>query len=509
MFPGRMVTSTLPSKSPAESKIQPGGSLTAAGSSRWWLAAVLCFGFALRLAILLLESSIELDGVVYAEMGENFAKGAFGEALKGVFPPFYPLLIGLFHLFIPDLEVAARLVSMVMGLGLIWVSFLFFRDILGEEKALWGAAFVAIHPYLARYSAQALSESTGTMLFTAALFLFYRGWTRVDLRQTALSAVLLAFMYLTRPEYVVYAAPLALLLLAKRRFRDAAVFLFCFVAIAFPYVWYMRAETGMWIISKKAVLMKVAEEFPGVQPDESLHRGGSGGVYLVPAMTILNYLRNLPFVAYHFAEAMFVPFFLLMILGYRWLASPFKTVAIVSVITHIFSVAVVISSIRRFSVPFIPSMMVFAAEGFGVGRAVLARSGTGKKVFKGLCVVAFLVCLSQGITFGDKGRQLDKQAGLYLLKRDPGALIASGLPLTPFYARGRWADIDRVLPKTGGCDRFEQAMRDRGIGYLSLDEKSYAEYPMVSKCTASFPCLAEFRDGENFVKIFRIGQNRP
>ena len=152
-----------------------------------WLILILLLGFGVRSLDIVNARAIEMDGVSYAQIAEHFANGAFSEALKNVFPPFYPFVIALFHLVIPDLEMAGRLVSLACGLLLICGSYLALRRFLGAEKALWGAFFIAIHPYLARYSAQVLSDSLATLLFAATVFFFYVGYTEKSGWRIALS----------------------------------------------------------------------------------------------------------------------------------------------------------------------------------------------------------------------------------------------------------------------------------------------------------------------------------
>ena len=180
--------------------------------------------------------AIEMDGVSYAQIAEHFANGAFSEALKNVFPPFYPFVIALFHLVIPDLETAGRLVSLACGLLLVCGSYVALKRFLGTEKALWGTFFIAIHPYLARYSAQALSESLATLLFAAVFFFFYVGYTEKSGWSIAFSGFLLTLTYLTRPEYIVYYVPLAAFLLYRRRLSHTAALFVSFIVLGLAYI---------------------------------------------------------------------------------------------------------------------------------------------------------------------------------------------------------------------------------------------------------------------------------
>ncbi len=109
-------------------------------------------------------------------MADDFAKGLFSRAMESVFPPVYPLFVALFHLVIPDVETAGRMVSLLrrpFDLHFFLFARRFFRD---EGKALWVALLVAFHPYLVRYSGAVLSEACAAFLFTATVFSFYMGW---------------------------------------------------------------------------------------------------------------------------------------------------------------------------------------------------------------------------------------------------------------------------------------------------------------------------------------------
>jgi hypothetical protein len=76
----------------------------------------------------------------------------------------------------------------------------------------------------------------------------------------AVAGMLLALAYLTRPEACIYFAAfftLALVSLAKHRgfhfaWRPLALFALSFLLFAAPYVWYLHANTGAWMLSGKA-----------------------------------------------------------------------------------------------------------------------------------------------------------------------------------------------------------------------------------------------------------------
>lgn len=459
--------------------------------SRIYLLLILLLAVVLRLVTFLTASAIEMDGVVYARMGEAFSQGNFGEALKGVFPPFYPALIGLFHLFVPDLEHAGRLVSLVAGVSLVGASFFFFRELVDQGKALWGSFFVAIHPYLIRSSGQVLSESVTALLFTCTVFFFYLGWTRSRGWELALSGVFLSFTYLTRPEYVVYAVPLVLILIASKRYSFCAFFLFAFFCLVAGYLIYMRMETGLIVVSKKALLMKTA---------------GSNGapLYLIPMPSVLRTLQNIPVVVYHLIEAISLPLVALLLLGWRWMEKRFRILTLFLVVSHVLSIALLTSSNRRFSVPFAAFIMVFATEGLVSGWAWVKSPRHGRALAYAFLGATVGLCLFQAIDLPNSGRGLNKEAGLFLQKTDPGSRILSRLPLVAFYSHGQWVNTQEQLGKGTDCRQLTQIAKDKGVKYLILDEKMEQEKTVPDSCLSTFTDIAEFKKGQDFVRVYRF-----
>jgi hypothetical protein len=153
-------------------------------------------------------------------------------------------------------------------------------------------------------------------------------------------------------------------------------------------------------------------------------------------------------------------------------------------------------------------MMVFAVEGFDWARTVLDRPGTRKKIFQMSCTIAFLLCIWQGITFGHKARNLDKRAGHYILEHDPGATIAARLPLTAFYAKSKWTAFDNEVANTSDCGQLNLTMEKKGISYVVVDDKTDKEDRAIFRCMAPQSYLVEFRDGKDFVRLYKIGLNR-
>ncbi|OPY71306.1 MAG: hypothetical protein A4E62_01344 [Syntrophorhabdus sp. PtaU1.Bin002] len=442
-----------------------------------YLFFILLVGLVVRLMNVLTASAIEMDGISYALIAEAIARGAFGEAVKAVFPPFYPLLVAVAHLFVDDWELAGRVVSLVFGLLLICVSYRFFKRLLGERKALYGSFILAIHPYLARYSGQVLSESLAAFLFTVTVFFFYRGWIEGKGAYVGISGCFLGLTYLTRPEYLVYYAPFALLLVGRKRFFHTFLFFLMFVLLALAYIAYLRFETGFWMVSGKMTR--------------------SPFVPLVVAVT------NIPAVTYHLLAAIFPPFLLLLAMGFRRVDAPFRTMSILLVIFHVLSLSLVSHSTRRYSVEFVPFLALFVAEGIPVFLTFVSRFRYRLAVAFGVCLLFVFLPLTQAVSVNE-GRGLHKKAGLFLLREGPGSRIAARLPIVSFYSMGSWINLEASCTSLQECNGLLASLNGQAIKYVVSDDRITKGCPRLEECLRGFSCVADFSDSKGYVRVYRL-----
>ncbi len=457
------------------------------------LVIILLIGLFVRLWEMTHITAIELDGSLYARMGELWAQGAFKEALGGLFPPVFPCLIGVFHLVIPDIELAGRMVSLAAGMLLIFVTFLFLKRFHGERAALFGSAFIAFHPYLVRNSTMVLTEATATLLFASALFFFYASLQDDTTRHACYSAVLLGFTYLARPEFIVYCAPLAIFLLIRKKYTRTVLFLACFLCFAGSYMLYLKMETGLFVVSQKAILAKN-------QPDVGAHVRS----YLLPFLPFQALIRNIPYVVLHFFEALFIPICLLMVFGFKKIAASYRNLMIAAVLFHVFSLATMTPSSRRLSEEFIPLMIPFAVEGFFVIERFWGRFRHKNILRYGTIGIIIAACLSQAFTSPDSGRLLHKRVGLYLLSFDPGHPVISRLPIIAFYSKGEWVHIIPLMQKKGNCGKLPEIAAHGKAKYFAVDDVMEKKLPFLKHCVMGLPLVLEVRDGEDFIKLYRV-----
>ena len=393
------------------------------------------------------------------------------------------MLVGFFHLVIPDVELAGRLVSLVFGMLTIWVSFLFARRLLRDgTKAVWVAFLLAFQPFLVRYSGAVLSESLAVFLFTVTVFAFFTGWREERRWCMVVSGLCLTLTYLTRPEYVVFYAPFVLFLLAGRRVRDSLLFLLPFLILGLLYICYLRIESGMWMLSGKATLS--------------------------PFVSVRAAFRNVPLVAYEFFVAISPLFFVFALFGGGRVDKPYRNLVFLLVVTHIVSLSFVSHATRRYSVEFIPISMVFVVEGVYVVKAYLAsffrKSGRRRAVTAAMVAVIVCAAVFQAYSPPRLERALHKKAGLFLLHYQPGSVVASRLPLVAFYEKGTPIDLLYEMKGEKDVAQFTRVVAEKKVDYLVFDEQMEEELPFLraylSRCAPVYAVTARGL----FVRVYRL-----
>jgi 4-amino-4-deoxy-L-arabinose transferase-like glycosyltransferase len=442
------------------------------------LPAITIVGCMLRILALVNNSPIEMDGIEYTRIGNAFSIGHFRDGLNSVFPPGYPFVIGLFHAIVPDFELAGRLVSVVFGTFLICLSFFFGRKALKDDrKALFLSFLVAFHPYLIRYSGQVLSESLTTFVFTLALFSFYVGWQEHRRLLIAAAGFCLVLAYLTRPEYLIFYVPLIVVLLMGRRVVDSLLLLLPIFVLGSLYVLYLHSHTGLWIISNKAM------RSPFVSPS--------------------TYFTNIPFVSYYFFIALSPLYFVLTIIGFGKISTPYRHLLLLLLIFHIFSLALVGNYTQRYSVEFVPICMIFAVEGVYLAVEYFARIFRGRRAYQ-VIILLIIGALFHAYTPVRLDRALQKEAGLFLSAHDPGSTVTARLPLVAFYAKGSNVDLLSEMSGKKTAEQLDKVLAERRVKYLVVDEELENELPFLSDYVSNRSPVVALGDKTTFVRVYRM-----
>jgi hypothetical protein len=83
---------------------------------------------------------------------------------------------------------------------------------------------------------------------------------------------------------------------------------------------------------------------------------------------------------------------------------------------------------------------------------------------------------------------------------DPGKVVASRLPFVPFYSRGSWV----VTPVVQDCKQLLYDAKKKDAVYLVIDDGMLRNNMTLEDCLGSLITVKEFRDGDDFVTIYRL-----
>ena len=240
------------------------------------LSFLVLLALALRLSSLMLfTGSIDWEGAEYARLAENLRAGIgyVGIDLPGknlMFPPLYPILIAGLSFVTPDVELAARLISVVMGAATVIPAFLLARELFDARVGRIAALIVAVHPLLVHFSATACSEATFIFFLTLASYFTCKAFYAQRAAYFAAAGALFGLAYLTRIEGapLVGIAFVVSLVVAYRCYgqhcypreslmadiRRCLLMPAVFVLIAAPYIIFLHSETGQWRLEGKSPL---------------------------------------------------------------------------------------------------------------------------------------------------------------------------------------------------------------------------------------------------------------
>ncbi|MCJ7663503.1 MAG: glycosyltransferase family 39 protein [Desulfobacterales bacterium] len=202
---------------------------------------------------------IALDGAFqYIPMAKVFAAGSFKEALGfGGQQPLYSFFIALVSPWVSDFELAGRLISSFFGVMLIFPVYFLGKRIFDQKIAFFSALFVAIHPYIRRFSADVLKESTYLFFLAVAIWFAMRTTQGKKKIPYLFIPLFSAIAYLVRPDGFEVLVVVFLYILFIKKFDAAGerwkviLLLLLSSAILFlPYLIHLKGSMGSWTLSK-------------------------------------------------------------------------------------------------------------------------------------------------------------------------------------------------------------------------------------------------------------------
>lgn len=209
---------------------------------------------------------ISIDGAFqYIPLAKDFASGLFKKALSHNQQPLYPLMLAYVSRWIPDFEVAGKLVSSLLGILLMIPVYFLGKRIFDKKIALLSSFFLVIHPSIREFSADVLKESTYLFFLGTAFWFSWRA-IQEERRYPFLFVPFFSVLtYLVRPDgfevilvvffYVFFAKAFTI----PCRKKEALFLLFLSSVILFlPYLFYLKEARGEWTFGKaKGVLEMV------------------------------------------------------------------------------------------------------------------------------------------------------------------------------------------------------------------------------------------------------------
>ena len=263
---------------------------------------ILAVSLVVRIALMTSSSLIiENEGAEYAAIAENLlaGKGYVGVGSTGKpqlgFPPFYPFSIAVISLLVTqNTELAGRMVSLVMGLGLVFVTFKIGTLMYGRTVGLITATLVGLHPLLVRLSVSVQSEPTYFTLVFAGVYCFLKSVDLRNIRWFFWAGAFWGLAYLTRPEAILFLVIMSCYLsvisyMTRQPWRPIlarlSLSVVVFALLAAPYIAFLHSYTGQVRIEGKSPVnyaigqrmmsgMGIQEALFGV--DENLREFGVG-----------------------------------------------------------------------------------------------------------------------------------------------------------------------------------------------------------------------------------------
>lgn len=478
------------------------------------------------------------DGIEYIKLSklyfsknitENLDAGSFHSMIYN--HPLYPALLGFLNLVIIDkVELLGKVISLVCGLALVLIVYLFTCNIYSKKEGFYAGAIVAFFPEIAFYSQRVLTESLYIFLSTLGVYL---GWRALKLYKTKyfiFASLSFAMAYLTKPEGFICFLVFLFLMLFSRLFtadisfkniiKSYMIVTIIFCCFAVPYIAFLHCETGRWTLSGKIFMGSGGGEFAEIRFDKDkvleamyswrklnndntdfvdsisyeerktrLAEDDSLLAYLIrtPQKLIKKYLRNLYLEYKNLLPKLIEPVLLIMcglgFLSVRFNMTTFYLSLYVIAFWGLFY-PIIYAPLSRYLLTMIPIIIIWSGKGVSVTQEWLNTSlnsylqGIRENYFKRLLreylvIVLVIVCLiPSNINFlrGQfKNRYVaQKEVGLWIKNHLPGNLrIMSWDEFPAYYSRSKWLPLPYAeIPRIVEFAKF------KGVKYIVFDEKS-------------------------------------
>jgi 4-amino-4-deoxy-L-arabinose transferase-like glycosyltransferase len=481
--------------------------------------------FALRLYAVLMAQGIAFDSAAYGFMARDFLKGNFLKGLSSPAPPFYSFLIFLFTPDTTHVEITGRFISLFFGTLTVIPLFYLVKGAIGQKEAFLSTLFYSFQPYLVTYSGMLLTEATYWGLLVLSAYFFWTGLKKEKVWKGMFSGFLLGLAYLTRPEgigyvlvYLIWAAVEGGL---QKKWFKRSIFIGVLILAVFifviPYVIYIHQETGVWLMSKKAVAVQsdlLKEGTEDIDPSIGLEqnkpvKGDSKILWIT--RNIVQYLPSVTYRylrAYHFSLWLFLFFGLIRVRRKR---IEYELFIASLVLFHLVSLSTFLPSAIRFSIPVIPLSLLWAGTGLLEMKRYLEKikGANAEKVIFLFVALVVLSQLPQSLKPERSFRAGQKKVGLWLQQNTPpGTIIMSNSPQETFYADREFMMFPPEPNTPGGPgeahDRIIRYAKTKGVRYILVNKNTHETNPGFMKSIPSADLREVYRKADQGLVIYEV-----
>lgn len=482
---------------------------------------------AVRLVLVLwADRAIRWDEPDYLTLARNLATGR-GFSVAGHtelhYAPLFPLVASVFYRLLGDLKAASDTVYVLAGAALVVPFWVLVRRLFGGRVALAASLLLALCP--------ALNGSVlywGTMTEPLYLLCVFAGlgftWLAAEdgrVGPAVAAGVCFALAYLTRPEGSFYAALGAAVLvvgvLARRQARSGRAwaalvgFILAAILVALPYLVYIHAHTGRWMVSGKlgvtydigrAVLARDPAEYDRVTASldstgreiiwyspERFQRDLAAELAASPVQVLRRVWANFRLLLDAWFAITVFPTLLLVFVGLAWFAKPWDRRRVVAELFWAAGLVPLLVAFLpfhveiRFFAPALPIALAWVGRGAVVMgdwaadtvRALLAERPLAAWLRRLLIALpVLLVCVAfVGLTVvavseGRRGTDFGhREAGLWLRDHAPQGSVVMARDL----AIALYAGLDWVPSPRAEMPQFLEYARAHGVDYVVVDER--------------------------------------
>jgi 4-amino-4-deoxy-L-arabinose transferase-like glycosyltransferase len=464
------------------------------------LAILLLVSIVLSIYLFFRTYIISTDGALqYIPMAKVFASGFFKDAVRfSGQQPLYSFLIALVSRSVSDFELAGKLISSFFGIMVIFPVYFLGRQIFDRKVAFLSAFFLAIHPYIRRFSGDVLKESTYLFLLATAIWFTLRTLQREKIYPYLFVPLFSAIAYLVRPDGIEVLLVVFFYILFIKKFnppekRGVVILLLLFssVILFLPYLFHLKGLTGEWALSK-------AKSIGGLL--------GWGGMRVELSYTskIIYSLKKLNLQILAIYHPLYL--FFLAIGLFKRVSSHFKNeekFLISFFVLHYLVLFLMILNLTdwksaervpeyllsgRHALPLLLISIYWVGEGFLVvyqwiykkveSHPLLNRLDSKRKstlVLVTLSILILAIVLPKTLKPQRYERMTEKWAGIWIKNQSgQGTMIFTTIPRVAYYADGNCEYIDFKKDK---WDKVSASMVEKGASYLVISQRDTIDFP--------------------------------